>query len=101
MLNEALRQIRVYHDMRQIEAAEKLGVSKSYLSEIEGGHKKPTLDLVEKYAATFQVPVSSIMFFSENLNKTGAFEKARGMVAQKILNLLRYLEEKAGSAHEE
>lgn len=99
MLNEALRLIRVYHDMRQTEAAERLGVSKSYLSEIEGGHKKPTLDLVEKYAATFQVPVSSIMFFSENLNKSGALERARGVVAQKIINLMRYLEDKASNAH--
>jgi len=99
MLNEALRLIRVYHDLRQSETAEKLGVSNSYLSEIESGKKKPSLDLVEKYAKEFHVPVSSIMFFSENMNKTGAVENARGTIAKKIINLMQYLEEKSGGLH--
>jgi transcriptional regulator with XRE-family HTH domain len=99
MLNEALRLIRVYHDLRQSEAAEKLGVSNSYLSEIESGKKKPSLDLVEKYAEAFQIPVSSILFFSENMNKAGTFEKARGTIAKKIINLMQYLEEKSGGLH--
>ena len=96
MINEALRLIRVYHDMRQSEVAEKLGMSNSYLSEIEKGIKKPTLELVEKYAVLFQVPASSIMFFSENMNKGVSYEKARGFVASKIISLMQFLEEKAG-----
>lgn len=35
MLSEALRLIRVFHDMKQTELAQRLGISKSYLSEIE------------------------------------------------------------------
>ena len=96
MLNEALRLIRVYHDVRQSEMAEKLKISKSYLSEIEGGKKKPTLELIERYSETFKIPVSSIMFFSENMNKSGAYEKARGIVARKIISLMQFLEERAG-----
>ena len=96
MLNEALRLIRVYHDVRQSEMAEKLKISKSYLSEIEGGKKKPTLELVERYSEVFKIPVSSIMFFSENMNKSGAYEKARGIVARKIISLMQFLEERAG-----
>lgn len=95
MLNEALRLIRVYHDVRQSEMAEKLNISKSYLSEIEKGKKKPTLDLIEKYADTFKVPVSSIMFFSENMDKGGAYEKARGIVAKKIITIMQFIEQKA------
>ncbi len=98
MLNEALRLIRVYHDMRQSEVAEKIGISKSYLSEIEKGTKKPTLELVEKYAGLFQVPASSIMFFSENMNKDRAYEKARGFVAGKIIKLMQFLEERSERA---
>ena len=100
MLNEALRLIRVYHDVRQSEMAEKLKISKSYLSEIESGKKKPSLDLVEKYAETFKIPVSSVMFFSENMNRHGAYEKARGIVAKKIISLMQFLEERAGEAAE-
>jgi len=101
MLNEALRLIRVYHDLRQSEVAEKLGISKSYLSEIEKGAKRPTLELVEKYAAAFHVPVSSIIFFSENMNKDVAYEKARGFVAGKIIKLMQFLEERAERAEDE
>lgn len=99
MLNEALRLIRVYHDLRQTEMAEQLGISKSYLSEIEKGSKRPTLDLVEKYASRFGIPVSSILFFSENINNSKAYEKARGVVAQKIIKLMQFLEERSDNAH--
>ena len=101
MLNEALRLIRVYHDLRQTEMADKLGISKSYLSELEKGSKRASLDLVEKYANHFQIPVSSIMFFSENINNTRAYEKARGAVAAKIIRLMQFLEERAGHAHDD
>lgn len=101
MLNEALRLIRVYHDLRQTEMADKLGVSKSYISEIEKGSKTPSLDLINKYAEFFSVPVSSIMFFSENINNTRAYEKARGAVAAKIIRLMQFLEERSGAAHAE
>lgn len=99
MLNEALRLIRVYHDMKQSEAAEKLGVSRSYLSEIEGNRKRPTLDLIEKYSAAFNIPVSSIMFFSEQMDNSKAFEGARSVVASKVVSLLRFLEARSGRAH--
>ncbi|CAN7602485.1 helix-turn-helix transcriptional regulator [Rhizobium sp. LjRoot30] len=101
MLNEALRLIRVYHDMKQTDAAAKLGISKSYLSEIEKGHKEPTLDLLRKYEAAFSIPASSIMFFSESMVKSSAHDKARTFVASKILSLMKYLEDRAGNSHAE
>ena len=101
MLNEALRLIRVYHDMKQTEAAEKLGVSKSYLSEIEGNRKKPTLDLIEKYSVAYNIPVSSILFFSEQMETGRGFEGARTMVASKVLRLLKFLEARSDRAHAE
>jgi transcriptional regulator with XRE-family HTH domain len=92
MLHEALRLIRVYHDMKLSDVAVKLGISKSYLSEIEHGRKKPTLDIVEKYSKIFNIPVSSIMFFSENMGNTDKFQKARLAVASKVVSLLKFLE---------
>ena len=99
MLNEALRLIRVYHDMKQNEAAAKLGISTSYLSEIEKGHKEPTLDMLRKYEAAFQIPMSSILFFSEHLGQSPAKEKARTFVASKIIKLMKYLEDRAEPAN--
>jgi transcriptional regulator with XRE-family HTH domain len=98
MLNEALRLIRVYHDMKQAELATKLGISKSYMSEIEKGTKSPTMELVEKYAEIFGIPSSSILFFSENMDKpmaAGTARYAHRFVAAKIIKLLQFLEERA------
>ena len=99
MLNEALRLIRVFHDMKQVEAAKALGVSASYLSEVETGKKKPTLELIERYAETYKIPASSIMYFSENMGQARIVEAARTAVAGKIIKLMQFLEAKAERAN--
>lgn len=91
MLSEALRLIRVFHDMKQNELAAELGFSKSYISDIEGG-KKPSLDVVEKYAEYFDLPVSSILFFAESLPGAKKGEKSREAVATKVLEFLQFVE---------
>ncbi|WP_024299100.1 helix-turn-helix transcriptional regulator [Methylomicrobium lacus] len=101
MLNEALRTMRIFHDMKQAELSEKLGISKSHLSEIESGKKTPGLPLLSKYADVFGVPVSSILFFSENINSDQPNEKARIMVSSKILALLKFIAERSGRMNAE
>jgi transcriptional regulator with XRE-family HTH domain len=101
MLGEALRLIRVYHDLKQKEAAERVGVSTSYISEIERGTKTPTLEVIEKYSRQFDIPVSSIMFFSESLARGGSMDTARTFVAGKVLALMQFLEARADQAHAE
>ncbi len=98
MLGEALRLIRVYHDLKQKEAAELLDVSASYLSEIEKGHKAPTLDIVQRYADKFGLPVSSIMFFAESV-EGGSYDRARSIVAGKMLGLMQFLETRSERVH--
>lgn len=97
MLAEALRLVRVFHDMKQNELAERLQISKSYLSEIESGKKSPTIDLIDRYSREFAIPVSSIMFFAEELESPStprAVDRARGTIAQKIINFLRLIEDR-------
>jgi transcriptional regulator with XRE-family HTH domain len=95
MLAEVLRLIRVYHDLNQKEAAEKLKISKSYLSEIESGVKTPTLPLIEAYAAEFKIPPSAILFFAESRDGDKTSDKAKQFVSNKILRLLQYIEERS------
>ena len=98
MLSETLRLLRVFHDLKQHELADRLKVSKSYVSEIENGNRTPSMDVIQRYADTFKVPVSSIMFFAENLNEARSgkrsTDKAKTAISSKILNLLRLVEGK-------
>lgn len=99
MIHEALRLIRVYHDLKQIEAAKRVGISQPYLSELERGTKSPPLDVLNKYSDAFDIPVSSIMYFSENIDGKGN-SKTTNFVAKKIISLLQFIEQRSGRAHD-
>lgn len=92
MINRALKTIRQFHGLTQAELALKLDMSKSYLSEIESGKKSVGYDLLEKYSELFDVPVSSLVFFSENLEEADTIpEKFRSVVADKILKIMEWV----------
>jgi transcriptional regulator with XRE-family HTH domain len=97
MLNKALRLLRIYHDISQVKLAEELEISKSHLSEIESGKKQPTLSLLERYSTFFDVPMSSILFFSENLESDKSTEKLKKIVSSKVLKLLDFIAERSGA----
>lgn len=75
MISDALRLIRVLHDKKSRDLAAELGISASYLSEIEHGRKRPSLDIISEYARVFRIKPSAILFFAEELSETGANEK--------------------------
>lgn len=95
MLNKALRLIRTYHDMSQTELCVELGMSNSYLSEIEAGRKQPSLDLLKKYSDYFEIPLSSILFFSENIERKELTGNIRKSIASKVISILEWSEKKA------
>lgn len=105
MLPEALRLIRVFHDVKQNELAVRLGISNSYLSEIESGKKAPSVEIIEKYASEFHIPASSILFFSEQLGEPSAghevADKAKGVIAGKVINFLNFIEARTEGHAEE
>lgn len=91
MINVALKQIRLFHKMRQNELADKLKISKSYLSEIENNKKAPNLELLKSYSEVFDVPISSLLFFSEKLEQdTNTSKSFRIKSASLILRILEW-----------
>ena len=94
MFGEALRLVRSFHQVNQSELAEALGISRSYLSEIESGKKVPSLDLLQRYAAHFSIPLSSLILFSENAS-AGPGSKTKAILTDKALAILQWIERKA------
>lgn len=95
MLNEALKLIRLFHEQTQRELANHLGISVSYLSEIEAGNRRINVELLSKYSEAFNIPASSLMLFSEQLEQK-SLNRTRIKVADKILKVMSWAAEEGG-----
>lgn len=91
MIKDALKVVRQYHNLSQIELAAKLCISNSYLSELESGKKEPTLDILNRYASEFKVPLSSLVVFSETLEGKQTHSKARSFISKKMIKILEWI----------
>lgn len=94
MFGEALRLVRSFHEVNQSDLADALGISRSYLSEIESGKKVPSLDLLQRYATHFGIPLSSLVFFSENTGESERDLSVRKMLGKKAIAILQWVEKK-------
>lgn len=100
MLNEALRLIRLFHDKTQRELAGELGISVSYLSELEAGNRRINFEIISKYSEVFGIPASSLLLFSEHMESGKITEKMRVMVAQKITDIMSWAAKKGALEHD-
>jgi transcriptional regulator with XRE-family HTH domain len=94
MLYRALKLLRTYHQLTQVELAKRLSISNSYLSEIESGDKMPGLEILDRYSEIFKMPTSSILLFSEAMDGAKPSSKIRVGAADKILRLLEWISER-------
>jgi len=92
MIGEALRLIRVFHDVKLTAMAESLDVAVSYLSEVENGKRKPNLELVDKYARHFKIRPSAILFFAEEIGMETLSDRLKSSVRNKMLMLMKAIE---------
>ena len=103
MIGEALRLLRIFNGYKSVEVAEQIGTSQGYISEIENGHKQPSLDILEKYAKMFDMKLSTLMLFAESIedgerDKRGVL--AKQYVARAGMKLLEILD-KVGKLEDE
>jgi len=91
-LPKILKQIRTFNKLTQLELSKKLDISRSYISQIEKGIKKPTNETLQKYSEAFDIPVSVIYLFAENLdNKEDLKSKAKKLLTESSLSLLDWI----------
>lgn len=91
MIGQALKLIRQFHNIKQGQLATDLGISNSYLSEIESGKKEVTIELLNKYSKHFNIPMSSLMLFSENLEDNSISGRFRLNFASKLKQIMEWV----------
>lgn len=96
MLGETLRRLRGIYGYSAAEMSELLGISNSYLSELERGKKRVSLDLLDRYANVFDIRTSTLMRFSEDYE--GAANQGRAQIF--ITDMMSKLIEFYGERHE-
>lgn len=69
-LGKALKTTRSFHQYSQRKMARELGVSHSFVSEIESGKRPATLKMVNKYAAIFDVESHEILVLAHAYSKS-------------------------------
>lgn len=89
MFDRALKLVRQYHRLNQVQMAQRLDISPSYLSEIEKGKKTPSFDLLEKYALIIGIPVSSLVFLAEEIESGDS--QVKSAVVDKVLKMLEWI----------
>jgi Predicted transcriptional regulator len=90
-MGEVLKKIRTIYGYTAKEMSSRLGISPSYLSEIENNKKRPSLDLLEKYSEIFEIKVSAIIAMSENYNDDTKNKKSINKVMVNFMNYMASL----------
>jgi transcriptional regulator with XRE-family HTH domain len=90
-INEALRLLRLYCRYSQAEMAERVGVTQSLISDVEGARKSVSMDLLEAYSAAVGVKMSQLLFFAEEIEGQPIARRGQLIVAEKVLHLLEKL----------
>ena len=92
MIHKALRLIRQYHERTQADLSAELKLSKDKLVELESGNLPVSGDLLKRYSEIFDIPVPSLVLFSESIGKEGKYsKKIRKMLAGKALDVLQWM----------
>jgi transcriptional regulator with XRE-family HTH domain len=100
MNGEALRLIRILNNKKSKDLAEQLEISSSYLSQIENNKRKPTLEIIVKYADIFSMRASTLLFLLEEYQDVSFGGKAKSNTKDIVLNLMKTLEKFGGYENE-
>lgn len=91
-MGEALRLLRIFNGYKSAELAEMLGLSQSYVSELENNKKQPTMDVLDRYASIFDMKKSTLMLFAESLEKDKEEKDRKQRIAYAGMKLLKIIE---------
>ena len=101
MIGDVLKRMRIIYGYKASEMSSELGISASYLSEIENNKKQPSLDLLQKYADIYGIRLSSLILLSENMDEAEKSGKGTTFVRNLMAHLIQSMSATAGDPDEE
>ena len=69
MIGEALRLIRVFHNLNQAALAMSLDLEEAEIAQVESGSRPPSVELIAKYASEFDIERESIHLLAGRLEQ--------------------------------
>ena len=93
--------MRIIYGYKASEMSSELGISASYLSEIENNKKQPSLDLLQKYADIYGIRLSSLILLSENMEEAEKSGKGTAFIRNMMAHLIPNMSAATGDPDEE
>jgi transcriptional regulator with XRE-family HTH domain len=87
--------LRAAEELSQTELASELGVTRAYLSQVENGHKEPSLPLLRKIAIFFQIPLA-VFLADENKEDDEIMVQLKKMLGEVLVIRLHGAEQRRG-----
>ena len=101
MIGDVLKRMRIIYGYKASEMSSELGISASYLSEIENNKKQPSLDLLQKYADIYGIRLSSLILLSENMDEAEKSGKGTAFIRNMMAHLIHNMSAATGDPDEE
>lgn len=101
MIGDVLKRMRIIYGYKASEMSSELGISASYLSEIENNKKQPSLDLLQKYADIYGIRLSSLILLSENMEEAEKSGKGTAFIRNMMARLIQNMSAATGDPDEE
>ncbi|MGA1256063.1 MAG: helix-turn-helix domain-containing protein [Candidatus Nanopelagicaceae bacterium] len=83
--------IRNFHMMKQIELADKAGISRNYMSQVESGERTPSLEVLQKICGALNMPISNLFLIEEWERGEAELEKIQPALTPKCQKILAAL----------
>lgn len=90
MVGDVLKRTRAIYGYKASEMSVMLGISNSYLSEIENNKKTPSLELLQRYADILGIRLSSLILLSENLGEEQK-NRSQEYVKKMMIRLIEHM----------
>ena len=68
-IGNVLKSLRIIRDLSVKELAERMGLSSTYICDVESNRKRTSLDMLERYSDALDVSRSMLLYFDEEGKK--------------------------------